>query len=50
MLSAIIYCIPADSASSMQHSFHQFDRLFYNNNKKIKKINYKDFVTFISPR
>ena len=34
----------------MQHSFHQFNRLFYIFLKKTKKINYKGFVTFISPR
>ena len=33
---------------SLQHSFHQFNRLFHK--KKLKKINYKGFVTFMSPR
>ena len=35
---------------SMQHCFHQFNRLFYIKKKKLKKIYYKGFVTFISPR
>ena len=42
---------PADSANvpSMQHSFHQFNHLFKKTIRKIKKVNYKGFVTFISP-
>ena len=54
MLSAMIYLkIPADSATctlpSMQHSNSTID-FIKKKKKKLKKINHKGFVTFISPR